>query len=119
MYHKVRPVQTTIENYETVEGESIEGKIERIVSNKEPITEAGVQIIHTERSEGVIPAYNPRTDKMELAVEAMDKVATNRTAQRTKGAKGGAKDEGHTEGGEKGENPGTGDNSTTSQSTEN
>lgn len=66
---------------ELVEGETLEQKIERIVSNKEPIKD-GAPEIFTERKEGVISAYNIRTDRWEIATEAMDLVSRNIEAKR-------------------------------------
>ena len=48
-------------------------KVARVVENKEPI-EDGAPIIYTERKDGVIPAYNIRTDKWDIALTAMDQV---------------------------------------------
>lgn len=62
---------------EIYEGERIEDKINRILQSNEPITD-GAPIVYTEYKDGVRPEYNLRTDKFELAIEAMDKVhATN------------------------------------------
>ena len=72
---------TSLEGEERVEGETIETKMERIIQNNEPI-EDGAPIIHTERKEGVIAAYNIRTDRFEIAAEAMDKIAASVTAKR-------------------------------------
>ena len=59
------------------EGETIETKVARIVQNKEPITD-GAPMIYTEKSKGVLPEYDIRTDKWEIAQNAMDVVhATN------------------------------------------
>lgn len=55
------------------QGESIEGKIARIVENKEPITD-GAPIIYTEKKDGVLPQFDIRTDRWDIALEAMDKV---------------------------------------------
>lgn len=66
---------------EKLEGEPIELKIERIVSNKEPISD-GAPSIFTERKDGVVSAYNIRTDRFEIAAEAMDKVAGSIQAKR-------------------------------------
>ncbi len=69
-----------------LEGETIEQKMERIVENKEPI-EDGAPEIFTERAEGVLSAYNIRTDRWEIACEAMDKVSGSLDARRdSKGA---------------------------------
>ena len=55
------------------EGETIEAKIRRIVDNKEPITD-GAPIIYTEKKDGVLPQYDIRTDRWDMAVMAMDAV---------------------------------------------
>lgn len=53
------------------ECETIEMKIERIMNNGEGIDDS-VPIIYTEKTEGVIPMYNIRTDKFETLIEAKD-----------------------------------------------
>lgn len=60
-------------NYEFQDGESIEDKVRRITENNEPITD-GAPIIYTNREDGVLPAYNIRTDRWEIAQQAMDAV---------------------------------------------
>lgn len=60
-------------NYEYQLGESIETKVRRITENNEPITD-GAPIIYTNRDDGVLPAYNIRTDRWEIAQQAMDAV---------------------------------------------
>lgn len=65
-----KPIKT---NYEYQEGESIENKVRRITENNEPITD-GAPIIYTNREDGVLPAYNIRTDRWEIAQQAMDAV---------------------------------------------
>lgn len=64
-----------------VEGESIEMKVERIVLNKEPIKD-GAPEIYTDRNEGVIAAYNVRTDRWEIACEAMTVGEKSKIAKR-------------------------------------
>jgi hypothetical protein len=81
MYKKNKVARSTMKRIVTVEGETLEEKIERIVSNKEPITD-GAPEVFTERKEGVLSAYNIRTDRWEIACEAMDKVAGSITAKR-------------------------------------
>ena len=73
--------KSTMESVETVEGETIESKILRIVQNKEPITD-GAPEIFTERKDGIIAAFNIRTDRWEIAAQAMDKVAASIQAKR-------------------------------------
>ena len=68
--------ETPMNPVETFEGEFIEEKVARVVENKEPI-EDGAPIIYTERKDGVIPAYNIRTDKWDIALTAMDQVNKN------------------------------------------
>ena len=65
-----RPPKT---NYEFQDGESMENKVRRVTENNEPITD-GAPIIYTNREDGVLPAYNIRTDRWEIAQQAMDAV---------------------------------------------
>lgn len=58
---------------EVVEGESIEKKIERMVDSQEPIGETA-PIVYTKKSDGIVPAYDIRTDKWDVALEAMNRV---------------------------------------------
>lgn len=60
-------------NYEYQLGESIENKVRRITENNEPITD-GAPIIYTNRDDGVLPAYNIRTDRFDIAQAAMEAV---------------------------------------------
>lgn len=60
--------------FETFEAESIEEKVRRIVEEDEPI-EDGAPIIYTELKDGVRPEFNIRTDKWQIAIDAMDKVS--------------------------------------------
>jgi len=85
-YKYKKAQQSQIKSVETVEGEPIELKIERIVSNKEPIKDGAPQIF-TERKEGVKAAYNIRTDRWEIATEAMDVVSKTTQAKRDHKAK--------------------------------
>ena len=85
-YRYRKAIKSTIKSVETVEGEPIELKIERIVSNKEPISD-GAPAIYTERKEGVKAAYNIRTDRWEIAAEAMDVVSKTTQARRDHKAK--------------------------------
>ena len=62
-------------------GETIEEKMERVMNNGEPI-DATAPIIWTERKEGVLPEYNIRTDRFEVAIEAMDAVNKTKVASR-------------------------------------
>ena len=59
-----------------VEGERLEIKIDRMTQNNEPIGDSA-PLIYTPRKDGVIAAYDIRTDKWDIALSAMEKV--NRT----------------------------------------
>jgi hypothetical protein len=65
----------------SVEGETIEEKIERVLNNNEPIAD-GAPIIYTDRRDGVVPAYDIRTDRFEIAIDAMNKVSASQLAKR-------------------------------------
>ena len=77
----MKPFKTSIKTTPTVEGETIEAKIRRIVENNEPI-EDSAPVIYTERKDGVIPDYDIRTDRFEIAVDAKDKIARSHIAKR-------------------------------------
>lgn len=72
---------TTISCKSETIGEPIEHKIQRIMNNSEPITD-GAPIIYMERKEGVLPQYDIRTDRFDIALDAMDIVAKTKVAQR-------------------------------------
>ena len=78
--HRIKN-KTLINRNTSVEGETIEMKIERIVTQKEPITD-GAPLIYTERKDGVMAAYDIRTDRFEIAIDAMDKVNSAKKAKR-------------------------------------
>ena len=74
----------------TYEGESIEDKCERIIENNEPISD-GAPLSYTKRSDGVLPEYNIRTDKWDVAQGAMDKVAQSKKEKIREKLKGSTK----------------------------
>lgn len=78
-YRKAKP--TTLAVNKSYVGESIEQKVQRIITNKEPIKDTA-PITYTERKEGVLPQYNIRTDRAELMVEATDKLSKQKLAKR-------------------------------------
>jgi hypothetical protein len=87
MYKKnVNYSSTQLKINNSVEGETLEQKVERIMDNKEPIKD-GAPLIYTDRKDGVLAGYNIKTDRWEVAVDAMDKVAKTKTAQRENRAK--------------------------------
>ena len=105
MKTKIIKSNSSLESVEIYEGETIETKVSRIINEKAPI-EDGAPIIFTDRAEGVLPAYDIRTDRWDLAVEAMDKVNKAKIAKREEFAKGnkGSDVPNKTEGGSPSEN---------------
>ena len=81
MYKIPKYGKSRLKGIEKLEGEPIEWKIERVTQNKEPITD-GAPSIFTERKDGVVSAYNIRTDRWEIATDAMDAVQRNTQAKR-------------------------------------
>lgn len=57
----------------TYEAEGLEQKLRRMTENKEPITDE-VETAFTNKKDGVMPAFDIRTDRWEVAQEAMGKV---------------------------------------------
>lgn len=80
MKRKILTIKPTTGFIPVYDGESIETKVERVVQNKEPI-EDGAEIIYTEKKLGVQPQYDIRTDKWEVAQEAMNLAHANRIAK--------------------------------------
>ena len=72
-YAKVNNNNGRLKSIEIYEGESIETKCARILQNKEPITDTA-PIIYTAKEDGVLPAYNIRTDRFDIAIDAYDKI---------------------------------------------
>lgn len=84
MYKKIKPSTTSLKVNDSYEGETIEQKMKRVLNNKEPITD-GAPIIYTERKDGVLPDYDIRTDRWDVAIDASDKISKTRIAKRNQG----------------------------------
>jgi len=100
-YQKSRNVQGTIEANESVEGESIEKRVQRILNDAEPITDKA-PYIETESKLGVQAKYDIRADKFELAIDEIAEMhrqgAEGYQEQISKGLTEGLTDEGGKEG---------------------
>lgn len=72
---------TSLNVNDSYEGETIEMKMRRVMSTGEPISD-GAPVIYTNRNDGVLPAYDIRTDRWEIAIDAMDKVSKSDVAKR-------------------------------------
>lgn len=81
MYKKPIIRNNRLKINQSTQGETIEMKLERMLTGKEPITN-GAPIIYTERKDGVNPAHDIRTDRFEIAIDAMDKNAKMQQAKR-------------------------------------
>lgn len=68
-----------------MEGESIEEKMRRTTETNEPIEDTA-PMIYTERKDGVLPEYDIRTDRFDVAVEGMDVVSKSYLASRAERA---------------------------------
>ena len=73
MIKKVITNKTTIVRLESREGETIEAKVRRIMSNNEPISDQA-PLIYTERKDGINPDYDIRSDRFDYALDAMSKI---------------------------------------------
>lgn len=62
-------------------GESIEQKIRKVLTSGEPIEETA-PMIYTDRKDGVLPEHDIRTDRFDIALDAMDKVTKSIQAKR-------------------------------------
>lgn len=62
-------------------GESIEEKVRRVTTTNEAI-ENVAPMIYTERKDGVLPQYDIRTDRFEIAQNAMNKITATEIAKR-------------------------------------
>lgn len=78
---KTKYTKTCIRRKCTSTGLSIEETVRQAIATNSPL-EGGATPIWTPASDGVVPAYDVRTDKQDLALKAMDKV------QKTEAMKG-------------------------------
>lgn len=67
-------------------GETIEEKVSRITNNNEPINDSS-STYYQERKDGVKPEFNIRTDRFDVAIDAMNLVQKTKIAQREERAK--------------------------------
>ena len=65
---------------ESYEGQSIEDRCKKLVETGEPIKDTS-PLIYTPKEKGVMPQYDVRADKWEIAQNAMDRVNRERIAK--------------------------------------
>lgn len=84
---------STLKTGETYQCDRLELKLRRMQESNEPIDDTViVQKIYTERKDGVLPAYDIRTDRFDVAIMAMDAANRMRDAQRWRGTDAPAED---------------------------
>lgn len=81
MYKRNKIKESTLTGIQPYEGITIEERIRKLLNSGEPITD-GAPIIYTDRASGVQPQYDIRTDRFEIAIDAMDKVQKQKIAER-------------------------------------
>lgn len=72
-----------IKKNDSYEAEPLEVKLRKATEEKTPI-EAVAPMIYTEKSKGVIPEYDIRTDRFEIAQAAMEKLNSVKFAETAK-----------------------------------
>ena len=65
------------------EGENILTKVRRILDENEPLTDRA-PLIYTPKEDGVKPEFDIRTDKWQIAINAMDRVNAYKLSDYTK-----------------------------------
>ena len=82
MYKTPKFKKTSLDINTSVEGETLEMKLTRVIANGESLKDVQIPVIFQERKDGVNVAYNIRTDSREIALEAMDKLSKDYIARR-------------------------------------
>lgn len=69
----------------TYQAEPREVKLRKIINGESSSMEDGVfPTIYTEKKDGVMPEYDIRTDRFEVAIDAIDKINKSEASQITK-----------------------------------
>jgi hypothetical protein len=83
---------------ESYEGQSIEDRCKKLVETGEPIKDTS-PLIYTPKEKGVMPQYDVRADKWDIAQSAMDRVNKERIAKGQQPPSGEAKEDNTAQGG--------------------
>lgn len=86
------------------EAEGLEEKLRRITETNEPIEDVS-PIIYTDKKNGVMPEYNIKTDRFEVAMEAVGKIRTAELAEIAKSESAGQAETTETAAAEGGQEP--------------
>ena len=76
--------KTLIEHNDSYEGLTIEEELRKIKAEDQPIGQV-LPLAYTDRKDGVLPAYDIRSDKMEIAREAKEKIGAHKASEWAKG----------------------------------
>lgn len=79
---KPRIIKRSFGNFglEAYEGQSIENRCKKLVETGEPIKDTS-PLIYTPKEKGVMPQYDVRADKWDIAQNAMDRVNREKIAK--------------------------------------
>lgn len=92
MYFKKQKTRSSLKVNQSIEGEPIHEKVRRIMHNNEPITDTA-PVVYTQRKDGVLPEYDIRTDRFDVALEMTELMAKDNLAKREERIKAGEKKE--------------------------
>lgn len=80
--YKQNPIMgSTLESVELTEGITMETQVALFMNNQTDL-ERATPLIYTERKEGIVSAYNIKSDRFDIAIDAMEKSAKSLTAKR-------------------------------------
>ncbi len=72
--------KTNFDINESVEGKSIEEKMRETTLNGQPI-ESAAPLLYTDKKDGVLPQYDIRTDRWDIALQTTDKITRTQIAK--------------------------------------
>ncbi len=72
--------KTNFDINESVEGQSIEEKMRETTMNGQPI-ESAAPLLYTDKKDGVLPQYDIRTDRWDIALQTTDKITRTQIAK--------------------------------------
>lgn len=78
---RLNKMRTSINVNKSKEGQTMEQRMSKLMEQEEPIKDKA-PLIWTPKDEGVRPEFNIRTDRYDLAQEAMDMVSRSEKAKR-------------------------------------
>lgn len=76
------PTKSRMKGVIVEEGESLMNKLRKMTTEQD-VPEEVLPIIYTDKANGVLPAYNIRTDRFEIGREAMEKIKSTEKKKRS------------------------------------